>query len=133
MYESAMSCCLLVPCRCWQLDAMDSLQRLGPPCAEKAQQTATLSQETHAQGQLALQYTQDVANLLKSFGDGINLSTFRNIQELVEDKKARKALKIATEMDDAAAAMMIQAEELTASLQIFFQTMCEKITRLKIT
>jgi hypothetical protein len=113
--------CLTPSCRCcWQLDAMETLQRVGPPCAETAEKTAASGAEAYDQGLLALQYTRDVGDVLKSFGTintTISLSTFRNIQQLVEEKKARKALKIASELDNVAGDMLANASDLTDSLQ----------------
>jgi hypothetical protein len=110
---------LFSACGCWQVGALSALARVGPECAEAAQETSDAATEANTKGTLAFQFTQDVATLLEHFqrDEGLGLDTFQQIKALVEDQKTRKALALAREMDDIAIKMSEKATHMTKTLQ----------------
>lgn len=119
----------LFPCRqicnpsCgWQLEARRRLQSTGPESAIPAEQMRSLGTEACTKGELVVSNTQDVFEVLRSFGiDGpakvLSAKTFQSIRQLIQEKKARKALSTVGELDDLAVQMMGEATTLSKILQ----------------
>ena len=106
-------------CGCWQIASASAMAKITPDLAKRGQELSDASSETHQKGTLAIQYTRDVATVLQGFHSGksgLDLQTFGQIRELVEEKKARKALAIAREMDDMALDMAKKASQMTKTL-----------------
>lgn len=93
------------------------MSKIAPELAKSSRELSDASAEANTKGAQAIQYTRDVANVLQGFqGGGLDLKTFGQIRELVEEKKARKALGLAREMDDMALDMAKKAKHMTETL-----------------
>lgn len=105
-------------CGCWQVASAGAMAKIAPDLAKKGQELSDASSEANTKGNLAIQYTRDVATVLQGFqgGNSLDLQTFAQIRELVEEKKARKALEIARDMDDMALDMAKKASQMTKTL-----------------
>jgi hypothetical protein len=96
---------------------MSALKKSGLDCHEIAVKSNEVSTTARDKADVAIANTNDIKNLLASFGTRIDLNTFRKIQDLVQQKKARETIQICTEMDDLALQLASQAGEMMTCLQ----------------
>jgi hypothetical protein len=83
---------LFTACGCWQIGAAGAIAKVSPEICKTSKELSDASTEAHSKGTLARQYTKDVATVLQGLqggGGGLDLNTFTQIRELIEEKKAR--------------------------------------------